>query len=67
MDRLAPDSGLQAIGNMARHAFADPDRDLPDVAIELFGPVRHVSAGARIRRELDQWDQVRGVERVAQN
>ena len=65
VDRLAIEGHLHAVGDVARHLAAEPDRPLAERGVEARGPVDHRRVGLFAADHLDQRDQMGRVERVA--
>ena len=65
MDGLAPQRGLQAVGDMPRDLAADVDRPLADARIKGDRPIDRGRRRLCAADHLDQRDQVRRVERMA--
>ena len=63
--RLAPQRRLQAVGQMAGHFLVDADRVLADVVVKPQRPVDQRRVGVAAADNLDQGNQMRRVERMA--
>ena len=66
MDCLTPERRLQAVGDVAGNFLLDPDRHLADLGVEGFGRLQDARGRALVRQQLDQGDQVRRVEGMAE-
>jgi hypothetical protein len=62
--RLAPQRGLEAVGQVPRELGAQPDRALADCGIEAHRALDRALVGPRAADDLDQRDEVGRVERV---
>jgi len=67
MDRFAPDGGLQPVGDMAGHLPFDPDCGLADGFIEPDGAIDDSRSRQIVAHHLDQRDQVRRIEGMAED
>ena len=65
MDRLAPQRRLQPVGDVPPDLAADMDRALAERGIESHRALDRGGCGERAADDLDERDQMRRVERVA--
>ena len=65
VDRLAPQRGLQPVGDASRNLAVDADRPLADGGVEGERPFDGGRCGIVAGDDLDQWHEMRWVERMA--
>ena len=67
MEGFLPQRRLQPVGDVAEHLLTELDRMLADRAIEGETPLDRLGRGRVAAGHLDQWDQMRRVERMAEH